>query len=297
MKNNVQIFDNMSIDEYHSDKWNEYLSASAILIADKSLKEFKYYIDGKLPEKVGSHFDFGNAFEMALLEPEQFKAGGKIAVFDSQKYIDEALKNKPDLKVPTMSKFYKESKELFYEDNVDKYIIEKDGTESFETILQMIESFNSESVSSKLLKNIEKQVSIFWTDKETGLKLKTRPDASKFNKSVLLDIKTTRDGSPHSFCNDVNKLKYWIQALLQIWGCKEAGLINELEAYFWISCEKVIPYNVTIYEFSKKDIIKKEKQLKNLLLKIADAKKTGFYGGYSDESKNEFGILKAKIWD
>ncbi len=58
------VLNDLSIEQYHTEK--EYLSASSVKQAVKSLAHFQHYRTAKQQRK--SHFDFGNIFEIALLD-------------------------------------------------------------------------------------------------------------------------------------------------------------------------------------------------------------------------------------
>ena len=183
------IYTDISIEDYHK---SEGLSASWMKY--DSMREFKYYKDNQKPEERKSCFDFGNVFELSLLQPD--KVDSISVVFDEEPILKKLAEERPDLKKPRGSKEFQEWQNAFYIENKDKYIIQKTGSESFETVLEMVKSCKEDEVISKLLKQIECQVSIYWTDKETGLKLKTRPDISKSNKNTILDVKTIRRATP-----------------------------------------------------------------------------------------------------
>jgi len=286
------ITKDLTIEQYHEE--NKHYSASCLKHALRSLKELKFYMDDKLEEKKGSHFDFGNAFETALIEESEFSK--KVSVFDPSRKITELLEKKPDLKAPTMTNEFKEFKESFYSDNEDKYIIQKEGKESLDTISEMILSCKDNETVKTLLKGMEKQVSIFWTDEKTGVKLKTRPDVSRTDKNILVDIKTTRDASPRAFSKQINDLNYWMQAVMQIDGCLSSGFMGTVDFYFWIAVEKEAPYNVAIYEFHKDDIDRKFIEYRLLLEEIAICEKENKWPGYEFGANNDMGILTAKIW-
>ena len=131
------IYSDISIGDYHS---SSGLSSSRLRVARKSLAEFKYHLDQspELEEVDGSHFDFGNAFENALMAPLEFAE--TVAIMPEQKYIQKALKDNPELIKVRGSKVYKSAKDKFSFDNAGKYIIMDQGKESYETIKKMLES-------------------------------------------------------------------------------------------------------------------------------------------------------------
>lgn len=284
-----KIIKDLSIEAYHYEKpYTDYLSASSLKQALRSLKAFKYYQDTNKQQERKIHFDFGNAFELAMLDTQEFM--NKVTIFDASA--------RP---VPTMTFAGKENKEwkkaieaAATENN--QYIINKDGDHSLTAIQNMLLSCNSDETIKALLSKVEYQYSFFWEDLETGLKLKTRPDVSIINKNNLIDIKTTEDVSPKAVSKAISNFNYPTQACMQIDGVQQTGYIDEVDNYFWLFVEKKAPYDAVLYEFSKEDRAVKMAEYKRTLKRVSSAIDSGDYPGYKEESNNKYGILTAKIW-
>lgn len=285
------IHTDISIKEYHENQ--THISATQIKYAKTSLKHFHWYVTGQIPKPEGSHFGFGNAFELALLDQAGYLK--EVAVLPDEEWCDLALSVKPELKNVRNSKEYQDASKEFHKANAHKYIINDTGKESFETIENMLESCYQDKVIQALIKNTEYQLSLFWTDEETGLRLKTRPDICKRNKNVIINVKTIEDGSPESFSRELAKYDYPLQACIEIKGCLATGLMDRVDSYFWLVVEKVPPYNATIYEFTESDQKACSDSVSYHLNKLARAKKENAYPGYSNEADNTHGILKAEL--
>ena len=283
MKNG--IYTDLSIEDYHANK--THYSSTGIKHAKKSLKEFWYYKQGLYDHGYVSHFDFGNAMELALLDHSEF--ADKVEIFD------ETQRPEPDKTFG--SKLNKEWKQNFIDkaQQENKYVIPKSGNDSFETVECLLDSCYRDKTIQALLKNVEYQSSIFWTDKNTGLNLKTRPDVIKSRKNAIIDVKTTTDGSPEEFKRAMVKYDYPIQATTQIDGVVSGGLMEKLDHYFWLVLEKNPPYSATLYEFTPEDRVFIEEQYRFLLSRIARADELDFYPGYSDRADNKHGIIQASI--
>lgn len=285
------IHNDISIQDYHANK--THISSTQVRIAKSSLKEFDWFMQGKLDKPEGSHFDFGNAFELALLDKVAFSES--VAIMKDSEWCAESLSINPALTKVRSSKTYQTLEAEFLTANKGKYVINDKGPESWETIQEMLESCFADKVIQGLIKNTEYQLSLFWTDDQTGLKLKTRPDICKRKKNVVINVKTTRDGSPKGFGKDLADHDYPIQACLEMTGCLATGLMNDVDKYFWLACEKVAPFNATIYEFDESDIRASMTELDYLVHKIKKAQEQKSFPGYSDRADNEYGILKAEI--
>lgn len=285
------IHTDISIEDYHANR--THFSSTSLKIAKKSLKQFDWWRRGLLDQERKSHFDFGNAFELALLDSKGFSE--KVAIMKDSEWVQDALTVDPSLQKPRSSKTYQDACKEFHSKNKGLYIINDKGKESFETIQAMLESCYADKVIQGLIKNTEYQVSLFWTDEQTGLNLKTRPDICKRKKNIVVNVKTTEDGSPKGFSKEIVNYDYPMQAAHEITGCLEMGVIDTIDNYFWLVCEKVAPYNATIYEFAQDDIRVCMDELQWTYEKIAKAEKQKLYPGYSDMADNEYGILKAQI--
>lgn len=285
------IHEHISIEDYHANK--THLSATSLKVARRSLKEFHWFRYNMMPETKSPHFDFGNAFELALLDKVGFSE--KVATRPINEWVDLALTENPGYKKPKASKSYQAFEETWLQENKGKYLINDTGPESIETINHMLESCYQDRIIQALIKNTEYQVSLFWTDEETGLKLKTRPDICKRKKNVIVNVKTTLDGSPQGFSRDIAKYDYPLQACLEVSGCINTGLMESVDEYYWLVVEKVPPYNATIYQFDPEDQKYSTDELRYVLMKTKRAIDENKFPGYSDRADNEYGILKAQI--
>lgn len=283
------IHTDVTIKEYHANR--THISATQIKRARKSLSEWKWYESHEQESK--AHFDFGNAFELALLDKVGFEK--EVAIEQTEAWEAAALISNPELKEPGMSKVYKELCDGFRIAHRGKYIIPDIGEQSFMTIEKMLESCIKDSTIQKLISGTEYQLSLFWTHEETGLNLKTRPDICKRKKNVVVNLKTINDGSPKEFSRELAKYDYPIQAAVEIMGCLRTGLMTTVDNYFWLVVEKKPPFNATIYEFDKTDIMWAMDELEFILSRIKKAKDADLFPGYSDRADNEHGILKADI--
>jgi len=285
------IYTDITIEDYHANR--SHVSATTLKYAKESLKHFDWYRRGLLEKPTGSHFDFGNAFELALLSPDEYVK--KVAVMPENDWYEEIKAARTEVKTWRNTTMYKDRHANWISENQGKYIINETGKESFETIEEMLNSCYADKVIQALIKNTEYQLSLFWTDPETGVKLKTRPDICKRKKNVVVNLKTTLDGSPQAFSKDLNKYDYPLQASIEIRGCLASGAMESIDKYFWLVVEKVAPFNATIYEFAERDIAACSDNLDFILHKISKAEKQNIWPGYSDQADNEHGILTAKL--
>ena len=281
------IFNDIDIDTYHLDK--EWYSSTNLKNAKKSLKLFNMYQTGQLTFERKQAFDFGNAFELALLNPDEFNQ--KVAVEDE--ILIQIYTDKPETKSPRSTKMYAD----WVAENIQKkkYILKQSGTESFETIQYMLESCKQDAVINKLIQNIEYNYSLFWIDEETGLQLKTRPDICKSKKNIIVNLKTADDGSPEKFFKDCANYDYPFQASMEIEGVLKSGMMQQVDYYFWLVCEKKPPFSATIYEFSQDDREWCNAEFHYVLNIVKQAKELNLFPSYSQRADNKHGIITVQL--
>jgi len=285
----------LTIEEYHK---LPAISASTLKKAAHSELSLKHYMNTKNTEEHIPHLDFGNAFELALMDEanKTKEFNKKVKVKPIKEWISKALELNPELKSPTSSKVYKEAKQEWFDKLPENcYVIADEGKESMESIKGMIEQLKKDPTVWALLGATDYQVSCFWKDEETGLELKSRPDVAKTKKNVQIDIKTTRDASPHAFARQSTQLLYPIQAVMQIDGAIKTGLMPSVEKYYWLAVEKEAPYNYALYYFTDVDRSIVDKKYRELLKKAAKALLNENPKSYGAEAANEFGILNYNL--
>lgn len=288
---NNGIYTDITIEAYHANE--THLSSTQIKLAKRSLKQFEWYLQGKIVKEDKPHFSFGNAFELALLNAVEFAE--KVAIKPDEEWCREVMNLDEGYSKPRATSLYKTREREWSIGREGMYTIMDAGKESYETIKHMLDSCYADKIIQGLIRNTEYQLSLFWTDEETGLGLKTRPDICKRKKNVVVNVKTTEDGSPAAFSRELAKYDYPMQACIEITGCLRTGLMEQVDNYFWLVCEKTAPYNATIYEFSQQDIAASMDELRYHLNKIAKARKENLHPGYSDRADNTYGILTAEI--
>ena len=281
------IFNDIDINEYHAQK--DWFSSSGLKMAKKSLKLFYLFLQGYFDNDYKPQFSFGNAFELALLDPDNFNS--KVAIEDE--ILNQIYINNPDVKSPRATTMYKDWFDLQIKNQ--KYIIKQDGKESFRVIEEMLKSCYADTIIQRLIKGIEYNYSLCWIDKKTGLQLKTRPDICKVKKNIIVNLKTTLDGSPEAFSRDLAKYDYPFQACMEIDGALSSGFMSSVDNYYWLVVEKEPPFNATIYEFMPDDQKYCFDEYRYTLDLVAEAVKTNKFPGYSQRASNQYGILEAKI--
>ncbi len=118
--------------------------------------------------------------------------------------------------------------------------------------------------------------SYFWTDEETGLECKCRPDWHSADRRLIVDLKTTEYASPENFKRSVHKWRYHVQAAWYLRGLSA-------EQFVFIAVEKQPPYLVAVYVASAEMVAAGSRVAARDLTVLAECRQRDEWPGYSDE--------------
>ena len=134
--------------------------------------------------------DFGDAMHAICLEPDRLKTDFAVM---------------PELNLRTNAG--KAEKEEFEKENAHKKIITAD---DFKKLNLMFDSIMSNKQARDLIEaDGVCEGSYFWTDEETGLDCKCRPDKEIASRNLLVDVKTT--DKLDKFTYSVDDYRYYVQ--------------------------------------------------------------------------------------
>lgn len=119
------------------------------------------------------------------------------------------------------------------------------------------------------------EMSVFATDPDIGIEIKTRPDSYWPEKGVIYDIKTTQDASPRGFAREVVKYNYAIQAAFY----RRVLMLSGMDAkQFVFACvEKQPPYAVGVHILSDEYLEWADNQMMRTLDVIKQAQDDGTF--------------------
>ena len=124
------------------------------------------------------------------------------------------------------------------------------------------------------------EVTLTWTDKDTGLLCKARPDriCKVDGWTWVPDIKTCRSASPFMFSKAVAEYGYANKAA---WYLDALDLKEKRERRFlFIAVESKPPHAVALYELTDEAIEQGRLENRAALLTLAECKKSGAWPGY-----------------
>jgi hypothetical protein len=88
--------------------------------------------------------------------------------------------------------------------------------------------------------------SLYWTDEQTGVACRARPDLAVNDWSLVVDYKTTVSADPREFAKSIAKYGYHQQ---QAWYCEAVETLTGIRPEFVFVCqEKTPPYEVSLIQ-------------------------------------------------
>lgn len=233
----LELFD-MPAAEYHA---SDAVGHSALVKMCRSPAHYKHYRDtAHAPTPA---MEFGSAMHMAVLEPELFCETYTVSPkFDRRTTEGKAQAAQWD------------------EQNLGKKALTQEVMELLENIQRAI---GLHSTGATLVRNGRKEMSFFWTDAETGIACKFRPDVLLLDggeavtlgtaleldalQHVIgqLDLKSTRDAERNAFRRDIFKLGYDIQAAYYSDPLSE--YLQRPIPFKFLAVESAAPHGVALY--------------------------------------------------
>ena len=269
----------ISNEQYHA---SAGISRSRLMLLDKSPYHFWYEtLSGEAIQKPSTPaMDFGSAFHTLLLEPK---------LFDREYCIKPNL-----LKLPPAVLLKDVGREQFEQIKLaragiantndaimEQFLLESHSkivldTPQFEKLYKMTELVKRHDIVKTLLDDSVFEQSIYWTDEETGLQFKTRPDI--WSDKMIVDLKTTADASSHGFTRSALSYGYYLQAGMAFEGCKAIG--KPFEMFVILACEKEAPHVPAVFMMDDEALQFGIKQFASYKRKLKACFDSGEWPGY-----------------
>lgn len=118
-----------------------------------------------------------------------------------------------------------------------------------------------------------------------GYVCKCRPDLVSLKHRIIIDLKTTKDGSPVGFAREIARYHYHTQAAWYMDGM-ERITGEDWDEFWFVAAEKKRPFLATVYRLyrgSKAYELGREEYLKCFDI-YSDCMKSGKWPGYGDEA-------------
>ena len=124
--------------------------------------------------------------------------------------------------------------------------------------------------------------SLFWTDAETGLECKCRPDYLLDDGSTIVDVKTTESASPADFMQSIVKFRYHCQAAWYLHGVEQATG-KRPEQFVFVCVEKRPPFACAVYVAAPEMVQIGWDTARANLDRLAECMAADAWPGYSDQ--------------
>ena len=144
--------------------------------------------------------------------------------------------------------------------------------------------------ASVLLQGGKAEQSIFWTDGESGIDCRCRPDYLN-PSSIIVDLKSTTDASPEEFARSVAKYRYHVQDAFYSEGYYQATG-QWPRGFVFIAVEKTAPYAVACYSLNDDAKAYGRELFRRDLKTLLEAEKSQEWTAYSQEIE----ILSLPAW-
>lgn len=202
----------------------------------------------------------GTAAHMAVLEPARFERECVAAPrFDRRTTAGKA------------------AAAAFEAEHAQHLVIPADG---FDAVRRMADAVRAHPAAAGLLSHGVAEVSLQWTDQASGAPCKARPDWLRPD-SIIVDVKTTRDGSPAGFGRAIGQYGYAVQAAWYLAGAREV-LRDDGCSFVFLCVEKEPPYAVGVYVLEQPSIDAAAERIQRALARWRECNESGVWPAYSD---------------
>lgn len=249
------IYD-LSLEDYHR---GPGISRSGLMELKRSPYHYWYqYLNPNYePEPSTLSQIVGNALHTLILEPNEFE----------KRYFV----------MPELNKTTKEGKVRWKQIQSELGQKKLLSMNQYQVVQKMTESFNQHELANQFLENAEIEQSIYWTDPDTNVLCKCRPDILRCN--LICDLKTAQDGSPRSFQYATFNYGYYIQAAMIQEALMEIKNV-QIKDFLFLVIEKSAPYAISIYQLDEASIEQGRHEFKQLLLRYKHCLETNDWPAY-----------------
>lgn len=159
--------------------------------------------------------------------------------------------------------------------------------DEYETVMRIAQALAAHPVGRFLLtrKGAQVETSLYWTDRETGILCKCRPDlfiepCSEFPNGMIFDAKSCEDASPEGFAKSAYNFGYHLSAALYTDGFQEVFKTSQPPAFIFGASEKEPPFATKFYNASEMQIRLGRYDYRRALQTLKQCRETGVWPGY-----------------
>jgi hypothetical protein len=261
------IVEGLSIEEYHA---SDALSNTGLGYLALSPAHYVQYCE-EPPEQTAA-MARGTAMHAAILEPLKFFA----------QYAP--LPDDCDLR----TKAGKEARDAIVA--VGKTPLK---ASEFSDIERMVHEVHGHPTAAAMLAGGMVEASVFWTDTETGVSCRARPDYLDLKRRRAIDVKTLAKGSRATFSQfQRHAFDYAAhrQAAFAMEGLRQIG--QPIDEWVLIAIESAAPYGIGVFILDEAAIGLGRNEARAGIYRYAECVKTGVWPGYSPEPR----LLSLPSW-
>ncbi len=223
----------------------------------------------------------GSAYHKQILEPLEFLKTYRVAP-----KIDRRSNDGKAEYAYLMAEVEEKGQILIFQDFMDR-------------MKAMKEVMQATTTASGLLTGGKYEVSVFWTDEETGLDCKCRIDCIKEDLRAITDLKKVADASWTGFQKAIGNYHHERQAGFYLEGLSQATG-ETWDTWNWVAQEAEAPFGIATYMPEAEDIQAGLQEARELLRIYKDCKEKNKWPGYPDRiqtitrpnwAKNRKGVI------
>ena len=251
----AQIIESLSDVAYHS---SPALSASGAKLILKSPAHYRWAMDHPSTSPV---FNLGHAVHSLIL------GGRPVTMVQSDDYKTKAAREERDHALTTGA-------------------IPLTRTEHAQ-VAAMAEAVLNHPLAAALFADGRAELSIYTTDPETGVALRSRPDW--IGNRFVVDLKTAATADPREFANACERYGYFQQAAWYLDQAAAAGLIDDEARFLFVLVEKDPPHLVNVVEPDMPSIQRGREKNRRAIDIFAECVATGTWPGYPTDTATIIG--------
>lgn len=257
-------------DDYHKD--TSRISKSGLDLINRSPAHYweRYINPNPAPRPEKEWQRTGGALGCAVLEPDDFPL--RYTILDDIEICKEIGGAKPRSTNKYKDWYDKETIKL-----QGKIILEP---EYYSQLIIMRDKVRAHPACKTILADGISERTFYFTDAQTGVKCRIRPDWITNKLGYLADVKTTENASPEAFGRSAFKFRYHVQDPFYTDGMRENGFVSK--GFIFMCVEKEPPHNVAAY-FVPPDVERLGRtEYKQNLYTFADCTEKKIWPGYDD---------------
>ena len=243
---------------YHGDRTSLSSSGARRLLPPSCPAIFAYERDN--PPKPLPQFDVGKCAHKMILG-----VGEKIVRVDAENWTTKAARAKRD--------------QAHADGHVPMLAAELDAAQ------RMAGAVHSHRLAGALLRSGEPEMSGYWHDEQTGVRLRFRPDwltDPRKGRIIIVDVKTSVSASPQDFSSSAARYGYAIQAAWYLAAAK-ALEIDEEPVFLFVVVDKTPPHMVSVIELDADAIAYGRRQMRRAINTYAECETSGVWPGWGND--------------